>query len=163
MNIKPTNQRVCIFGTHHAYQYKTIRKKYFEYVNELIHLHTVDLVAEEATGIEQDSFAKKIADLTKTLWKNVDLTTDERKVAPDINRLSIGTLIDLDLHSLREWVWVIRTAKTMKESALLICGFAHTTGVACKFRSVGFVVETHVYFDNEDDKLIASRIEELAT
>lgn len=152
--------KVCVLGTHHAYQYKRVRKKYLHAVKDLIQIHSVDLVAEEATGIEGGSFAKEIADLTNTPWKNVDLTHEEREVTPDINRMGIGTQIDLDLHSLREWVWVIRTAKAMKESALLICGFAHTTGISCKFRSIGFDVETHVYLDNADDKLIANRFED---
>src|SRR6267154_425582 len=109
-------KRVCILGTHHAYQYQTVRRKYFENVSALIEIYSVDLVAEEASGINRDTFAKKIADIRKVLWKNVDLTSEERKLVPDINALGLGTQIDFDLHSLREWVWVIRTAKCMKQS-----------------------------------------------
>ncbi|MGH2509062.1 MAG: hypothetical protein ACRDHZ_16910 [Ktedonobacteraceae bacterium] len=63
-----------------------------------------------------------------------------------------GTLVDLDLHMLREWVWVIRTSKAMKQSALLICGLAHSFSVAEKFLWIGFDVEVNVYFDNADEK-----------
>jgi hypothetical protein len=154
-----TIKRVCVLGTHHAYQYKTVRKKYFENVCALIEIHSVDLVAEEASGIERDTYAKKIADIRKVSWRNVDLTSEERKLVPDINVLGLGTQIDFDLHSLREWVWVIRTAKNMKQSAMLICGFAHLMGVASKFHSLGFAVATEVYFDNEDEKLIVERTE----
>jgi hypothetical protein len=42
----------------------------------------------------------------------------------------------------------------MKRSALLVCGFAHTTGIAEKFGLAGFEVELHVYLENADDKAI---------
>ena len=116
-------------------------------------------VAEEATGIEGETYAAMVARLTQTKWTNIDLTVEEKKITPDMNRLGLGTEIDFDLHNFREWVWVIRTAKAMKKSALLICGMAHTISVASKFSSVGFNVETHLYFDNADGKLIADRTE----
>ena len=152
--------RLCIFGTHHAYQYRTVRRRYFQNVHDLIMIHGVDLVAEEFTAHGQTSYAEKIAGLHQISWKNVDLTAEERKHVPDLNPYSIGTQIDADLHSLREWVWVARTAKAMKHSALLICGIAHTSGIAGKFASAGFEVELHVYLDNADDKAIERRTEE---
>jgi hypothetical protein len=155
--MSPINPNICIFGTHHAYQYKTKRRGYFQNVKSLIRIHSVDLVAEEATGVT--TYAESIAHGATVLWKNVDLTPEERKNVPDLNPRSIGTQIDFDLHYLREWVWVIRTAKTMKRSALLICGFTHTTGVACKFQSLGFDVEAHVYLDPNDNELIENRSE----
>jgi hypothetical protein len=48
----------------------------------------------------------------------------------------------------------------MKHSALLICGIAHTSGIAEKFASAGFEVELRVYLDNADDKAIERRTEE---
>lgn len=151
--------KVCIFGTHHAYQYRTVRRRYFQNVHDLIMIHAADLVAEEFTAHGQTSYAEKIAGLHHVPWKNVDLTAEERKHVPDLNPYSIGTQIDADLHSLREWVWVARTAKAMKHSALLICGIAHTSGIAEKFASAGFEVELHVYLDNSDDKAIEHRTE----
>jgi hypothetical protein len=151
--------RVCIFGTHHAYQYKTMRRRYFQNVHDLITIHDVDLVAEEFSTHGQTSYAEKIAGLHGIPWANVDLTGDERKHVPDLNPYSIGTQIDADLQSLREWVWVVRTTKAMKRSALLVCGLAHTTGIAEKFALLGFDVELHVYFDNDDDKVIKYRTE----
>lgn len=155
-----SNPKICVFGTNHAYQYKTVRRRYFQNVENLIKIHTVDLVAEEFSAHGQTSYAEKIAAIHKIVWKNVDLTSDERTLVTDMNPFSIGTQIDFDLHSLRECVWVVRTAKAMKQSALLICGFAHTTGNAEKCYSVGFDVEVHVYLDNADDKLIENRTEE---
>ena len=153
--------RICIFGTHHAYQYKTVRRKYFQYVSDLIKIHDADLVAEEFSAKNKDSYAKKIAALQNILWRNVDIAGEERIFVPDINPLSIGTQIDFELQSIREWVWVARTANAMQKSALLICGLAHATGIADKFQSVGFLVELHLYLDNADDNLVASRSEEL--
>jgi hypothetical protein len=158
MESNPMKPKICIFGTHHAYQYKIPRRRYFQNVKCLIQIHSVDLVAEEATGVTT-SYAEGIANEAKVAWKNVDLTPEERKLVPDLNPYSIGTQIDFDMHWLREWVWVIRTAKLMKHSALLICGFAHTTDVAAKFQSVGFDVETHIYLDGEDNKVIENRTE----
>jgi len=153
-----TNPKVCILGTHHAYQYQTRRGGYFENIRSLIELHSVDLVAEEASGIGW-TYAHTIADESKVLWKNVDLTSEERAGIPDINPEGFGTQFDFDLQVLREWVWLIRTAKTMKHSALLICGFAHIMGLASKFASVGFDVETHIYFDRRDEVLFMGRRE----
>ncbi len=129
-------------------------------LNDLLEnqIHSVDLVAEEASGAST-TYAEAIASLSKVPWKNVDLTDEERKHVPDLNPLGIGTQIDFDLHWFREWIWVIRTTKAMKHSDLLICGFAHTTGVADKFLSLGFEVETHVYFDGTDAKLFENRTE----
>lgn len=157
---KISSARLCIFGTHHAYQYRTVRRRYFQNVHDLIVIHGVDLVAEEFTAHGQTSYAEKIVGLHQISWKNVDLTAEERKHVPDLNPYSIGTQIDADLHSLREWVWVARTAKAMKHSALLICGIAHTSGIAEKFASAGFEVELHAYLDNADDKAIERRTEE---
>jgi hypothetical protein len=151
-------QKICILGTHHAYQYRAPRLAYLQNVKDLITIHCVDLVAEEATGVPGTTYAqeliKKVEFKSQISWKNVDLTAEERKKVPDINQLGIGTLVDFDLHMLREWVWVIRTSETMKDSALLICGFAHTFSVAEKFQCVGFNVEINVYFDKSDENRI---------
>jgi hypothetical protein len=144
-------RKICIFGTHHAYQYRAVRTAYLQHVRDLISIHSVDLVAEEATGIDGASYAQRLIESlfkSQISWKNVDLTRDERRIVPDIGG---GTLVDFDLHTLREWVWVIRTAKAVKSSALLICGFAHTFSVAEKFQFAGFQVETNVYFDRLDE------------
>lgn len=147
-------RKICILGTHHAYQYCAPRTAYLQHVKDLIEIHSVDLVAEEATGIPDASYAHRLIMSffsSQILWKNVDLTEDERKKVHDINPMCFGTLVDFDLHSLREWVWVIRTSKAMKDSALLICGLAHTFSIADKFKLAGFAVETNVYFDKLDD------------
>ena len=147
-------RKICILGTHHAYQYQALRRAYLQNVRDLISIHSVDLVAEEATGITDATYADRLikAEFDSHIsWKNVDLSAEERKIAPDINRMGFGTRVDFDLHMLREWVWVIRTSKAMKNSALLICGFAHTFSVAEKFQLAGFEVETNVYFDKLDE------------
>src|SRR6202035_441140 len=99
--------KICILGTHHAYQYQAPRFRYLENIKNLIEIHSVDLVAEEATGISGASYAqvltKKIF-ASRISWKNVDLTEDERTKVPDINQLGLGTQVDFDLHMLREWV-----------------------------------------------------------
>ena len=150
--------KVCILATHHAYQYKAHRRAYLENVKCLVEIHSVDFVGEEAAD-SIDTYAQEIAKGLSVPWRNIDLTSEERRHVPDINRRGIGTLVDPDLQMLREWVWVIRTAKAMKRSALVICGLAHMTGLAAKFLSVGFDIETNVYFDRTDDENIANRIE----
>jgi hypothetical protein len=151
--------KICILGTHHAYQYKVLRPAYLQNLRDLIEMHGVDLVAEETTGMPRASYAEDLVNAgfrPRTTWKNVDLTKDERKLVPDINPCAFGTLLDFDLHNLREWVWIIRTTKAMKHSALLICGLAHTFSVANKFVSLGFDVEVHVYFDRNDEDRVFS-------
>lgn len=150
-----SKRKVCVFGTFHGYQFKVPRQKYLTELQSLIEVHSVDLVAEEATGIPGESYIQ--SELSKdefkgrVLWKNVDMTPEERVKMPDINPMGLGTLVDLDLQVAREQVWVARTAEAMKNSALLICGLAHTFSVAEKFRSAGFDVETNLYLDPLDD------------
>lgn len=153
----PGCRKICIFGTHHAYQLGTIRRSFVEHIRSLIVLHSVDLVAEEATDAPTN--VRLVAQALNLPWKNVDLTAQERIHVPDLNPHGIGTQVDCDHLSLREWIWVVRTTKAMKQSALLVCGLAHTTGVAEKFRSLGFDVEAHVYFDKRDEELFMSRKE----
>jgi hypothetical protein len=150
-------RKICILGTHHAYQYQAPRLAYLQNVRNLISIHSVDLVAEEATGIPDPTYADRLIKAefdSHTSWKNVDLTVEERKKVPDINPMGLGTLQDFYLHTLREWVWVIRTSKAMKDSALLICGLAHTLSVADKFQAAGFEVEINTYFDRLDENNI---------
>ena len=150
-----SKRKVCVFGTFHGYQYKVPRPKYLNELRALIEIHSVDLVAEEATGIPGESYIQselsKDEFKTRVSWKNVDMTREERAKVSDINPMGLGTLVDFNLYTTREQVWVARTAEAMKDSALLICGVAHTFSVAEKFKCAGFDVETHVYFDKLDD------------
>lgn len=148
------NRKVCIFGVHHLYQFYSPRKKYLNEIRNLIEIHSVDLVAEEATGVsstyvQQELLKPEFA--SKVSWKNIDLSRNERKKIPDINEMGVGTLVDFEHHDLREWIWVVRTSAAMKDSALLICGMVHVFSVAAKFQSVGFEVETNVFFDRADE------------
>ena len=145
--------KVCILGVHHAYQYEVVRPKYFQELRNLIEIHSVDLVAEEASEINGKTFAQELLDVSfpGVLWSNVDLTSEERKVLPDINPLGIGTLVDFDFHMARERAWVERTTKAVKNSALLVCGYCHVFSVAEKFRAAGFETEINVYFAEEDE------------
>lgn len=154
--------KICIVGTHHAYQSEIVRESYSKTLVELITNHNVDLVEEEATGVPT-TFAKMFIENiyppkvnSDARWTNVDLTREERKNVPDVNPYSIGPRVDFDLHMLREWVWVIRTSKAIKHSALLICGWCHTFSVAEKFQWAGFDVEINVYFDKADENRIVS-------
>ena len=150
-----SDRRVCILGTHHDYQIYVERPKYLQIVDELVTIHQVDLVAEEAPQ-SLETYARQwvekyISEFKVDIkWKGVDLTSEERKGVPDLNPDGIGTLQDLDFQNTREWAWVVRTSKAMRDSALLICGWAHAFSVAEKFRWVGFDIEIHVYFDKKD-------------
>jgi hypothetical protein len=146
-------RKICILGTYHGYQIDVSRPGYVENVRALLKLHCVDLIAEEATGAPS-TYAQGIAAESQISWKNVDLTKEERGKVPDVNPDSIGTLLDFDLQTIREWVWVVRTSKAMKDSALLICGLTHALSVAEKFRWVGFDIETNVYFPRADENRI---------
>jgi len=151
--------RICVLGIHHLYQQFVCRKNYARALLELIDLHGVDLVAEEATA-SSDTHAHKAVNLLKSHnqrnieWMGIEITADERKHIPDSNPRSIGTLVDFDFYMTREWIWVARTAKHTKTSTLVICGLAHTFSVAEKFRSIGFDVETNLFLAKSDDDLI---------
>lgn len=154
-------RKICVLGTYHAYQHLAPRALYREKMKALVRLHSVDLVAEEATAEDGITFyAKKLVDECKrTLkrdisWENVDLIKDERGEPEDEKILRIAPFIDSAFETSREWIWVERVSKKMKDSALLICGFSHTLSVSEKFRWAGFEVETHTYFDPQDDDRI---------
>lgn len=147
-------RKVCVFGTFHQYQFEVVRPSYLNNLRSLISIYSVDLVAEEATGIPGESYIQsELAaknEFKGVSWKNVDMTKEERAKIPDKNPKGIGTLQDLDFNMARERAWVANTEAAMKNSALLICGCVHTFSVAEKFRSAGFEVETHVYLDKLD-------------
>jgi hypothetical protein len=84
----------------------------------------------------------------------VDITENAREEAEDGSSLRIEPFIDFEFQTIREWIWVVRISKNIKNSALLICGCLHALSVSEKFRWVGFEVETHVYIDPQDDKMI---------
>ena len=160
------NRKVCILGTFHDYQYKLLRKSYLRTVIDLIQIHSVDFIAEEAAGLSETYFSKYVAEMKLAFgrdvhWNNVDLDGKEREGIPDVNPHGIGTLVDLELQVIREWVWVTRTANRMKDSALLICGCVHSFSVAEKFRLSGFEVEVNVHLDAEDVKRVRESIETL--
>jgi hypothetical protein len=156
------SRKVCILGTHHDYQIFVVRSRYLQTVDELVTIHQVDLVAEEASE-SLDTYARQWVEERRTerkldiKWDGVDLNSEERKGVPDANPDGIGTLQDLDFQNTREWTWVVRTSKAMKRSALLICGWAHALSVAEKFRWAGFDIEIHVYFDKKDADAIRLR------
>lgn len=124
-----SKRKVCVFGTFHGYQYKVHRPKYLNELRALIEIHSVDLVAEEATGIEGQSYIErellKPEFESRVSWKNVDMTREERALVPDRNQMGLGTFVDFDFYMAREGVWVTKTAEAMKGSALLICGLTH--------------------------------------
>lgn len=146
------NRKVCILGVHHAYQYQVGRLQYLQELKNLVEIHAVDLVAEEASGIDGETFAQELLQrfFPGVAWANVDLTSEERKGLPDSNPLGIGTVVDYEFNMTREHAWVERTEKAVKNSALLICGYCHVFSIAQKFLAAGFQVEVNVYFDKED-------------
>jgi hypothetical protein len=154
-------RKICILGVHHDYQFRVPSPKFIQNVECLIQIWNVDLVAEEATGIDDTGYVRVLVEkMSGVNWKNVDLEREERKFVPDVNPDGCGTQVDYDLHEIREWVWVVRTSKVIKESALLICGASHIFSVAEKFRACGFEIETHVFGEKGDDpsdRLIESK------
>lgn len=128
---------------------------------ELIDVHDPDLVAEEG-GSFTSTYASRAVDLLvekqrrNIRWMNIDTTPDERKFLPDENPRSIGSLVDLELHMTREWIWVARTGKNTVASALVICGCAHLFSLAEKFRAVRCAVETGLYLAQADEDRILS-------
>ena len=52
-----------------------------------------------------------------------------------------------------------RVSLATKQSALLICGFAHTFSVSERFQAAGFDVEVRIFLDAKDDQTIRERKE----
>jgi hypothetical protein len=67
----------------------------------------------------------------------------------------------LSLQNSREWVWLIRTSRRMKESALIVCGWAHAFSLGNKFEQVGFEVDVNLLLDKTDDAQIKNRNDDL--
>lgn len=139
---------ICILGVHHSYQLDVLHKEYLQTIGDLTQMHKVDLIAEEASS--QDTFAKRWVQVsneqlkTDFNWRGVDLNGEDRKGIPDNNPLGCGTLQDLEFQNIREFCWIARTLSTMKKSALVICGWAHTLSLADKFNQLGFSVEVNL-------------------
>ena len=106
---------------------------------------------EWSDQLSEMTFVRIFAQVLKIDWDNIDLKSDERKYFPDSNSLGLGTEQDLYFANDREWVWLIRTARRMKESALIICGFGHVFSLGNKFAEVGFEVDVNAFFDKIDD------------
>jgi hypothetical protein len=148
-------QCICILATHHHYQHDVPRIGFARTVRELIDLWKPDFIGEEwSDRIEELSYAHLIADVLKIKWDNIDLRTEERPYFPDSNSLGVGTQQDLTFTNEREWLWLVRTARRMRESALIICGFGHAFSLGNKFAQVGFEVDVNVFFDKIDDDAI---------
>jgi len=155
-------RKVCVLGTNHLYQDEAYRKGYFLEVRDALSTHKVDFVGEEYSKENgSESFAKRIVDTEYpgVIWKNVDLTKGEREGIPDKNPSGIGPLQDLDFQIARESAWVQRTLAETKESALLICGLAHTFSISERLRAGGFEVEVRVFIDGRDHQGIRERVE----
>jgi hypothetical protein len=154
-------RKVCVLGTNHLYQDDAVRRDYFLEIRDILSRHRVDFVGEEYSKPSDSlSFAKRIidAEYPGVTWKNVDLTKSERQGIPDKNPTGIGPLQDLDFQIAREAAWVQKVSVETKESALMICGFAHLFSVSERFRSAGFAVEVRVFLDGKDHQLIKQRI-----
>ena len=122
-----------------------------------------DFIGEEwSDRIEEPSYAHLFADVLKTKWDNIDLRSEERTYFPDSNSLGVGTQQDLTFTNEREWVWLIRTARRMRESGLIICGFGHAFSLGNKFAQVGFEVDVNVFFDKIDDDAIKANKADIA-
>ncbi|HXW57742.1 MAG TPA: hypothetical protein VEJ67_18460 [Candidatus Cybelea sp.] len=150
--------RICVLGTHHMYQEDVCRKSYLRTLCDLIDIHAVELVAEEAKA-DSNTHARRAVDILKSQGKSIDwigieIEREEREYIPDRNPLGIGTFVDLDFYMTREWIWVARVARRSKNSTLVICGLAHTLSLAEKFQSIRFDVETDVFLDKSDENLM---------
>jgi hypothetical protein len=151
-------KHVCILGTHHYYQYRSPRIGFARALRDLVDLWNPDFIGEEFDDCRQDpSYTKMLADVLSIPWDNVDLKTDERPHFPDANPLGAGTQVDLSLQNAREWVWLIRTNRRMKDSALIVCGLTHAFSLGIKFEQVGFEVDINLYWDKTDDTEIKKR------
>lgn len=143
-------KRVCIFGTHHEFQLDTPMDSNFNtLLRELIGVHKVDTMLEEASGLPPKSCIELLADEVGIRWANMDLTAEERKHIPDSALTSIyDTLQDITMHSVRESAWVAKTSDLVNNSGLLIVGVYHVQSLGEKLRRVGYEVEAHVYSPN---------------
>jgi hypothetical protein len=158
-----TNKRwVCVLGTNHLYQDEAYRKGYFLEVRDVLSTYKVDFVGEEySKATASQSYAQRLVEkeYPTTSWKNVDLTRSERQKIPDKNPTGLGPVQDLDFQIAREKAWVDRVSAGTKQSALLICGLAHTFSVSQRFRDARFEVEVRVFLDGKDHQAIRERVE----
>jgi hypothetical protein len=50
--------KICILGTLHVYQHRVCRPNYLQNLKDLVEIHSVDLIAEEAPGLTS-TYARK--------------------------------------------------------------------------------------------------------
>jgi hypothetical protein len=140
-------RKLCVVATHHEFQMDSPMDFSFDrFLRDLIRLHKVDVILEEATGLPPKACVEVLADRLNLPWMNVDLDVESRKLVPDSSATSMfGSFQDLVFHAQRENVWVVKTSGTVTNSGLLICGLCHVFSFSEKLRWLDFEVEAHVY------------------
>jgi hypothetical protein len=148
---------LVIFGTVHRVQgaLKAPNMKhvddpdYKQFVEGQLRTNHFDFVFEEATGFGPtiaEDLATKILSADHYLDVDPSPKTRAQFGIPPLHEervpLGEGYLIpeDLDVHALREELWVKRCTDQPFSHALFICGHLHTLSLSFRLRKAGFAV-----------------------
>jgi hypothetical protein len=123
-------------------------------VTDLARAYNIDLLGEEAGRFETTQTRKLIEKFAEIegltiSWANIDISSDQRDYLAE-HEYDIPSRVDCDFQMAKEWIFLVKTLRAMEQSALVVCGWAHTFSLAAKFNLVGCEVVTCVY-DNVRD------------
>lgn len=153
-------RKLIVLGTDHRLQGKNFQKSiddpcYREIVEQLIPVHNLDFIFEEAAGFgPTHAEGLALSHLGPNRYLDVDPPRDERAK----HGLSADTgedfFVDLwqlppcvarteyvDKHAAREKFWLTGIFSQNFTSALMVCGYPHCLSFAVRLRDAGFHVE----------------------
>jgi len=150
-------KKLIIFGTYHQVQgvlgvedFKNINDPdYRTLLEELMELHKVDFIFEEASGYGPSSASEMISGGS---YVDIDSETTPRFSEPPETMFRPKTKVQetafklgLEAQNWRESRWVERIKTQQFESGLLICGRTHSLSVAFRLQAEGFQVHVYTY------------------
>ena len=152
-----TSVKVILLGLNHELQWKDPTGHLREIVADRLRSASVDLVAEEATGLPT-TVAQRVACEVNKPWINIDMSRADRMLAGIDETLIArpdGPLLVFDPFEIigsrlsylpkedgiRETEWLSRIFKQRAEVVLCLCGFIHIDPFAKKLEEKGCSVE----------------------
>jgi len=146
--------KIILLGLNHDVQWKDPTGHLREIIAEQINNSSVDLVAEEATGLPT-TVAQRLACKLDKPWIEIDMSKTDRKLAGIDDALTNRLTHPIDPFEnmgsrclylpqedgIREAAWVSRILKQRAEVVLCLCGFMHVDPFTEKLEKKGCSVQ----------------------
>jgi hypothetical protein len=155
--LEVTSVKVILLGLNHDLQWKDPTGHLRQIVADMLRSASIDLVAEEATGL-QTTVAQRVACEFNKPWINIDMSKADRMLAGIDDALIArpnGSLLVFDPFEIigsrlsylpkedgvREAEWLSRILKQRVDVVLCLCGLIHIDPFRRKLEETGCSVE----------------------